>query len=145
MATVENNSNNYDNNFGDDNTTLATHNHLSLNPLQYCSQLPVNILETNSSDTPENTEDQLSQVVRTTVNCNDIFGRKTKHLEEQPECNLCKVCGDRAGRHIYYGGRTCMSCRQFFRRSAISFRRQVQNCIFNNTRIFLNIHSYMTM
>ena len=105
----------------------------------------MNILETNSSDTPDNTEDQLSQLVRTTVHSNDIFGVETKHLEEQLEVKLCEVCGDLAGRHIYYGGRSCMSCRQFFRRSVILFRRQVQNCIFKNTRIFFNIHSYMTM
>ena len=30
---------------------------------------------------------------------------------------LCLVCGEKAGRHTYYGGRSCQSCRAFFRRS----------------------------
>jgi len=29
---------------------------------------------------------------------------------------LCGVCGGRAGRHSYYGGLVCPSCRAFFRR-----------------------------
>jgi hypothetical protein len=27
------------------------------------------------------------------------------------------VCGERAGKHSYYGGQVCPSCRAFFRRS----------------------------
>ena len=30
---------------------------------------------------------------------------------------LCHVCGAPAGRHNYYGGQVCASCRAFFRRS----------------------------
>jgi hypothetical protein len=30
---------------------------------------------------------------------------------------LCEVCGERAGKHSYYGGQVCPSCRAFFRRS----------------------------
>ena len=29
----------------------------------------------------------------------------------------CKVCSNPAGRHNYYGGQSCTSCRAFFRRS----------------------------
>ena len=36
-------------------------------------------------------------------------------LEPDPE--ICKVCGEKAGRHNYYGGQVCPSCRAFFRRS----------------------------
>jgi hypothetical protein len=32
----------------------------------------------------------------------------------------CQVCGERAGRHSYYGGQVCASCRAFFRRSVQS-------------------------
>ena len=31
--------------------------------------------------------------------------------------DLCKVCGDKTGAHHYYGGRSCLGCRAFFRRS----------------------------
>ena len=30
---------------------------------------------------------------------------------------LCQVCGEKAGKHLYYGGQVCPSCRAFFRRS----------------------------
>lgn len=30
---------------------------------------------------------------------------------------ICQICGNDAGRHIHYGGRSCASCRAFFRRS----------------------------
>merc|ERR1719354_1138215 len=30
---------------------------------------------------------------------------------------FCAVCGDKAGKHSYYGGQVCASCRAFFRRS----------------------------
>ena len=39
-------------------------------------------------------------------------------LEPDPE--LCKVCGERAGKHNYYGGQVCPSCRAFFRRAVQS-------------------------
>merc|ERR1719336_3408691 len=32
----------------------------------------------------------------------------------------CEVCGEHAGRHSYYGGQVCPSCRAFFRRSVQS-------------------------
>ena len=34
---------------------------------------------------------------------------------------LCSVCGAGAGRHSYYGGQVCQSCRAFFRRSGSRF------------------------
>jgi len=33
---------------------------------------------------------------------------------------LCLVCGEKAGKHSYYGGQVCLSCRAFFRRSVFS-------------------------
>ena len=37
------------------------------------------------------------------------------------ECKTCcLVCGSSAGKHNYYGARTCISCRGFFRRSVQS-------------------------
>ena len=37
--------------------------------------------------------------------------------------NLCQICGELAGKHSYYGGRSCQSCRAFFRRSAETLAR----------------------
>ena len=33
---------------------------------------------------------------------------------------LCQVCGNVAGKHSYYGGQVCNSCRAFFRRCVVS-------------------------
>ena len=33
---------------------------------------------------------------------------------------MFQVCGERAGKHSYYGGQVCPSCRAFFRRSVQS-------------------------
>ena len=33
------------------------------------------------------------------------------------EYRPCLVCGEKAGKHSYYGGQVCPSCRAFFRRS----------------------------
>ena len=47
--------------------------------------------------------------------------------EKQPQkkdrvfIEICKVCGDSASAHIHYGGRSCPSCRAFFRRSVKKF------------------------
>ena len=36
------------------------------------------------------------------------------------EYRPCLVCGEKAGKHSYYGGQVCPSCRAFFRRSVQS-------------------------
>ena len=98
-------------------------NDLSLNSPQTYSYLPTNILEHNSSETSEKTEDQLSQLERKTLHSKEIPSVKIKNVEEQAEPELCKVCGDKASKHSYYGGKSCPSCRQFFRRSVKAFSR----------------------
>ena len=35
----------------------------------------------------------------------------------------CKVCGDKVSKHVHYGGRSCNSCRAFFRRSVEIYHR----------------------
>jgi len=42
---------------------------------------------------------------------------------------LCKVCGEKAGKHSYYGGQACPSCRAFFRRSVQSGYNATYFCV----------------
>ena len=94
-------------------------------PRENYSTFTTNILENNISVSAEEREDQLRQLVRITILSEEVFGAETKNVEEQAESDLCKVCSDKAGKHHYYGGKSCKSCRQFFRRSVKSYRRQV--------------------
>merc|ERR1712233_207757 len=41
---------------------------------------------------------------------------------------LCYVCGEKAGKHSYYGGQVCASCRAFFRRSVQSKYYEIFEC-----------------
>ena len=50
----------------------------------------------------------------------------SKHVQQDntmPES--CKVCGGIASIHVHYGGRSCQSCRAFFRRSVVKFSTYV--------------------
>ena len=42
---------------------------------------------------------------------------------------MCQVCGERAGKHSYYGGQVCPSCRAFFRRSVQSGYNATYYCV----------------
>ena len=46
--------------------------------------------------------------------------KKYKKESESDIPRLCHVCGEQAGKHSYYGGQVCPSCRAFFRRSVQS-------------------------
>merc|ERR1719447_2678239 len=48
---------------------------------------------------------------------------------ETGEVRPCRVCGERAGRHSYYGGEVCPSCRAFFRRSVQSGYNNSYCCV----------------
>ena len=41
-------------------------------------------------------------------------------IDESANKNKCPVCHEKAGKHSYYGGRVCPSCRAFFRRAVQS-------------------------
>ena len=36
--------------------------------------------------------------------------------------DMCPICGDEASKYAHYGGRSCQSCRAFFRRSVKKHR-----------------------
>ena len=42
---------------------------------------------------------------------------------ENIEVKLCPICGDTASSHMHYGGRSCTSCRAFFRRTVVKQSR----------------------
>ncbi len=42
--------------------------------------------------------------------------------------SLCYVCREKAGKHSYYGGRVCPSCRAFFRRAVQSKYYEIFFC-----------------
>ena len=44
---------------------------------------------------------------------------------------LCYCCGEKAGKHSYYGGQVCASCRAFFRRSVQSKYYEIFQCKFD--------------
>jgi len=48
---------------------------------------------------------------------------------EESGPRLCKVCGEKAGKHSYYGGQVCPSCRAFFRRSVQSGYNVTYFCV----------------
>ena len=52
----------------------------------------------------------------------DTNNSKDEELNKE-KIDLCKVCGNKATRHVHYGGRSCQSCRAFFRRSVIKSKR----------------------
>jgi len=58
-------------------------------------------------------------------------GRKKGYRSEHTnrEGTICNICGDQAGRHSYYGGVACQSCRAFFRRSVQGGNYQKFRCI----------------
>jgi len=53
---------------------------------------------------------------------------KTVKPKEEPNEYLCFVCGEKAGKHSYYGGQVCASCRAFFRRSVQSKYYEIFEC-----------------
>ena len=55
--------------------------------------------------------------------------KKPRKRGEAAQVRPCKVCGEKAGKHSYYGGEVCPSCRAFFRRSVQSGYNATYCCV----------------
>jgi hypothetical protein len=55
--------------------------------------------------------------------------KKKRKCDADNTSRECQVCKGVAGRHSYYGGQACTSCRAFFRRSVISESRYTYFCV----------------
>jgi len=73
---------------------------------------------------PCNKASELNPQNRPTV----IVFDKLKRTESPNPVDFCPICGAPAGKHRYYGGRSCEPCRAFFRRSVQSRYFEIFHC-----------------
>ena len=66
-----------------------------------------------------------SVIVKNYQNYPNIEKKDVTSSDSHP---ICGVCGDKAGKHAYYGGVVCGSCRAFFRRSVQSKYHLIFQC-----------------
>ena len=59
----------------------------------------------------------------------NVREKKPRKRGEAAQVRPCQVCGERAGKHSYYGGEVCPSCRAFFRRSVQSGYNATYCCV----------------
>ena len=65
----------------------------------------------------------------------DPYPYESKFQEIPVIDNFCPICGEISGKHMYYGARTCSSCRVFFRRSVTNQQNTRFKCNFQNNCI----------
>merc|ERR1719427_588322 len=82
------------------------------------STLPVTVLE---MDLP--VVDRMASIEDNIEDSNNLIKPKV-----EPSEYVCYVCGEKAGKHSYYGGQVCASCRAFFRRSVQSKYYEIFQC-----------------
>lgn len=74
--------------------------------------------------TENNTDDNLLQIyndaLKSVEGSQPIQEVTSTTLVVESEEKICKVCGNIAGKHSYYGGQVCNSCRAFFRRAVVN-------------------------
>jgi len=58
-----------------------------------------------------------------------VRARPRSNQELREVIRPCRVCGEKAGKHSYYGGQVCPSCRAFFRRSVQSGYNATYYCV----------------
>lgn len=63
--------------------------------------------------------------------CFESVKQENEDKETSEENNKCEVCFAKAGKHNYYGGNVCTSCRGFFRRSVQSKQYPLFVCNLN--------------
>ena len=57
-----------------------------------------------------------------------VSDKMKKPASQTPSVDLCPICGALAGKHRYYGGKSCGPCRAFFRRSVQSKYFEIFHC-----------------
>ena len=96
------------------------------------------VREVNKSMTIDKDKDLLKNTSRKTLsrvnhrsrnkhNSTNDNSEKDKSSRYDPQSHnaieACQVCGNIASTHVHYGGRSCQSCRAFFRRSVVKFSK----------------------
>ena len=71
----------------------------------------------NAQATPQDKQCKMHNLVEATVK---EHNSKKTNSQAPAVLNACHVCKEEAGKHCYYGGQSCTSCRSFFRRSVQS-------------------------
>jgi len=69
----------------------------------------------------------LSAKVKKTLSTSSNNAMSSKSVKDDKP-RICHVCGEQAGKHSYYGGQVCPSCRAFFRRSVQSKYSDIYKC-----------------
>ena len=114
------------------------------------------ISSSNTLDRPEKGPNcfKSSKNIRTSVDAKPTLkGGKVKQMPPGMPQKLvydCKICGDKASNHIHYGGRSCNSCRAFFRRTVETTSRYIHTdrlnlhvCILNLLDLTIAISSFI--
>ena len=85
----------------------------------------------NNAQTPQDKQCKMPNLEESGVK---EHNSKQSHNQAPAVLNACHVCKEEAGKHCYYGGQSCTSCRAFFRRSVQSgswvryFCNKQRNC-----------------
>ena len=79
---------------------------------------PQQVVVTSTPSTPSSSSSRIGPT-RRAARSQSTSSTSSKEDPNAPP-RLCHVCGEMAGKHSYYGGQVCPSCRAFFRRSVQS-------------------------
>merc|ERR1712130_958162 len=94
------------------------------------SEKPESVRQTILGEHPVQQQQQQQQAYHQppqTGTCDgQLVGSRKSRAAEVRDCH---VCGERAGKHSYYGGQVCPSCRAFFRRSVQSGYNATYFCV----------------